>query len=288
LESGNEKLRLHPITAEFFEGSYDGDVRIDVSGATPTLSVNERISNVNVQVLARTVFEAEDISGMIDGNFTLNGSGATMSEIQSGLNGTMSFSLADGTLEGIDVWHQLRSARALYKREEAPQPVLPARTKFTAIEATGTVLQGVFSNDDLLVELPFMRIMGNGTIDLNSSVIDYSVQARVLDNPEFMNDVSAEELADFTEVLIPIKIRGTLDAPSFRPDIEAMFKREVEKAIQEKTEELKQNLLDKLLQGQQRSRDSEQESGDAADEEQKEEEKLEDQLKDKLKDIFKF
>lgn len=292
IESANEKLRLHPITAEFFEGTYNGDVRIDVSGATPTLTVNERISDVNLQAMARTVFEAENISGMINARFALGGTGTTMSQIQRSLNGTMDFTLTDGAVEGIDVWHQLRTARALYKREEAPEAVLPARTDFTAIKATGTVTEGVFLNDDLLVEMPFMRITGNGTINLGSSEIDYSVQARILENPELMNDVSQDELADFTEVLIPIKIRGTLDAPSFRPDIEVMFRREVEKAIKDKAEELKQDLLNKLLGGQPREDRASGEvagesAGDSAHEEPKEEEKLEDQLKNALKDLFK-
>ena len=239
VDSAKQKLRLHPITAEFFEGAYNGDVRIDVSGAIPSLSVNETISDVNLHAMARTIFEVENISGMINGNFVLSGNGNTMSEIQSGLNGTMAFELADGVMEGTDVWHQLRSARALYKRENPPEAVLPARTEFTAMKATGLVTAGVFSSDDLMIELPFMRITGNGTVDLGTSEIDYSVQARILENPELMKDVSEDELADFTETLIPIKIRGTLESPSFSPDIEEMFRQQVEKAIKDKTEELK-------------------------------------------------
>jgi AsmA protein len=166
--------------------------------------------------------------------------------------------------------------------------VWPARTEFTAMKATGLVTLGVFSSDDLLIELPFMRITGNGTVDLGTSEIDYSVQARILENPELMNDVSEDELADFTETLIPIKIRGTLESPSFSPDIEEMFKQQVEKAIEDKTEELKKNLLDKLLGGQSSADpDAEGATGESAEDEPKEEEKLEDQLKDTLRDLFK-
>jgi len=284
LESADGRLRLQPITAEFFEGAYNGDVRIDASGATPVLSVNERISGVNLQAMARTVFEAENISGTIEGSFALGGRGATLSQIRADLNGTMSLELADGALEGTDVWHQLRTARALYKREQAPEPVLPPRTEFTAIQATGTVTDGVFANDDLLVEMPFLRITGNGTIDLNSTDIRYSVQARVLEKPEFMSDVSEDEMADFTEALIPIKVRGTLASPSFSPDIEAMFRKEVEDALEKKTEEIKKDLFNRLL-GNDSADDSATEDG--AEGEPKKEEKIEDQLKDSLKGLFK-
>ena len=69
----------------------------------------------------------------------------------------------------------------------------------------------------------------------------------MLEKPEFMSNASDEELADFTEALIPIRIRGPLASPSFRPDIEAMFRAEVEQAIEEKTNELKDDLLNRLL-----------------------------------------
>ena len=231
--------------------------------------------------MAQTVFEAENISGTIDGNFALSGSGTALAQIRADLDGTMRFELADGAVEGTDVWHQLRSARALYKREDPPEPTLPPRTEFSTIKATGIVTDGVFSNEDLLVEMPFLRITGSGTIDLDSTEIDYSVQARVLQNPEFVNDVSEDEMADFTQALIPIRIRGTLAAPSFRPDIEAMFRQEVEKAIEEKKDDLKKDLLNRLL-----GNKAPAEPDEATDAEPEEEEKLEDKLKDRLKDLF--
>jgi len=274
INSADGRLRLHPITATFFDGTYNGDVRIDASGEVPSLSVNERITGVNLQSLAATVFEAENISGTIEGSFALNGRGVTIADIRRNLDGTMAFELADGAVEGVDVWHQLRSARALYKREEAPAPTLPLRTKFSAIKATGTVTDGIFANDDLLIELPFLRITGNGTINLDSTEIEYSVQARVFDKPEFVDELSDDERADFTKTLIPIKIRGTLAEPSFRPDVEAMFREEVEKAIEEKKDELKKDLFNKILGGDQPV---------DPDAPQKDEEKL----KDRLKDLFK-
>ena len=277
---------IQGIGAGFIPGAYNGDVRIDVSGAAPSLSVNESISGVSLQSMAQTVFEAENISGTIDGNFVLSGRGMNLAQIRSDLDGTMAFELANGALEGTDVWHQLRSARALYKREDPPEATLPPRTEFTAINVTGTVTDGVFSNDDLIIEMPFLRITGGGTIDLDSTDIEFSVQARVLQKPEFVSDVNEDEMSDFTEALIPIKIRGTLGSPSFSPDIEAMFRREVERAIEDKAEELKQNLLRQLLGGA-AAPDSEEGDGETDETEPEEEQSIEDELKNRLKDLFK-
>lgn len=281
VNGANNQLRLNPITAEFFDGSYSGDVRIDASGSTPTLSVNENISDVNLGAMALALYETEDINGTINGSFELSGSGATLSAITADLDGNMRLSLSDGAWEGTDVWHQLRSARAIYKREPPPEPRLPPRTPFSNISASGPVTDGVFSNDNLRAEMPYLQVTGKGTVNLVARELDYSVQARVLERPEFMSNASDDELADFTEALIPIRVRGPLAAPSFRPDIEAMFRAEVENAIEEKKEELKEDLLNRLFK---ENDDEEGAAGEGADTEP--EQDVEDQLKNKLKDIF--
>lgn len=275
------QLRLHPINAEFFDGSYQGDVRIDASGTVPSLSLNERIADVDLAAMALALYEADNVTGTINGAFVLEGSGATLSAITNDIDGNMAFELLDGAWEGTDVWHQIRSARAIYKREPPPEPRNPPRTEFSTVTATGVVTDGVFRNEDLLAEMPFMRITGEGSIDLTVREVDYSVQARVLEKPEFMGNVSEEELKDYTQALIPIRIRGPLADPSFRPDIEAMFRAEVEAAIEEKKDELKEDLLNKLLGGD----EEEGAAGEGADTEG-EPKDVEDELKDRLKDLF--
>lgn len=286
LNGADGKLRLSPISAEFFDGGYQGDVRVDASGGVPVLSVNENIRNVNLGSMAKAIFETDNVTGTINGSFVLSGAGGTISAIRSDLDGNMSIELADGAWEGVDVWHQLRTARALYKQEPPPEPKLPARTPFSNVRAAGVVTDGVFANNDLVAELPFLRVTGSGKVDLVKTELDYSVQARVLEKPELMGAISAEEMEDFTKVLIPIRIRGPLASPSFRPDIEAMFRQEVERAIDEKKEDLKKDLLNRLI-GEPKD-DTEGAAGEGADTEPQKEEApdLEEEVKKKLKDLF--
>ncbi len=115
---------------------------------------------------------------------------------------------------------------------------------------------------------------------LPAAQVNYSVEARVFDKPELMSGITEAELADFTKTVIPIKITGSLASPSVRPDIEAVFRQQVEGAIEEQTEELKSRLIERLLGG----GDEEQvdESQPEEQTEEAEEESLEEQLKKKL------
>ena len=272
LNAAGGNLRMHPISAEFFDGTYQGDVRIDASADIPVLSVNENVSDVNLGALAIAMFDQESITGTINGSFQLTGRGDNLAAIQKSLSGSMSMELLEGAWEGTDIWYELRRARALYKQEPAPEPQLPARTQFSTIKVTGPVSGGVFRNDDLLAELPFMQLTGKGSVDFAAGEIDYRLAARVLEQPEFLQDVTEDELEDFTKTVIPLKISGQLVDPSISVDIEEMLKKEAEK-------EVKKRLLDSLFGGE--------DEAEEETEDQPAEEKKKKSSKDKLKDAFK-
>ena len=236
-------LRMHPITAGLFGGNYEGDVRIDASGKEPVLSVNERVRDVDLGSLARAMFEQDNVTGSINGTFTLTGQGADLAQVQRSLRGNMAFELLDGTYEGKDLWYELRRARALLKKEEPPEPKLPARTQFSTVNLTGPVRDGVFTSDDLFAELPFMQLTGKGSVNLVAGEIDYRLSARVFEKPEFAGGMTDEELDDFTKAVIPLRITGPLADPSIKPDVEGMLRKEVEEKVKDKLEDKLKDLL---------------------------------------------
>lgn len=243
LSAGNGRLRLHPITAALYGGNYNGDVRIDVAGATPELSLDEKVAGVDLAQLALAMFATQNITGSINGNFKLAGHGNDMAEIRRTLGGSMSLALEDGTYEGTDIWYELRRARALFKQEAPPEPVLPPRTKFSSVTATGIVTNGVLQNDDLVADLPFMEITGRGKVDIAAGIVDYSLRAQVYKKPEIMAGATPEEIDDLTKAVIPLKITGSLASPKVRPDIEALLQQRIKEKIEEKIED---KLGDKL------------------------------------------
>jgi len=236
-------MRLHPISASFFGGKYEGDVRINAAGSTPELSVNENVSGVDLGALAIAMFDQESVTGSINGSFKLSGAGDDLAAIQRSLNGTMSMELLDSTWEGTDVWY-------------------------------GPVTDGVFRNDDLLAELPFMRLTGKGKVDFAAAKIDYRMSARILERPEFIEGATDAELDEFTEAVIPLKITGSLADPSITPDVGQMLKKEAEK-------EIKKRLLDELLDG-----GADESTDEPANDQQGKKKKDRDKVKDALKDLL--
>jgi AsmA protein len=239
LNSKNGKMRIFPISSDFFGGSYSGDVRIDVSRARPALSMDEKIAGVDLAQLAKAMFDQDNITGEISGSFVLAGKGPNLDRIKRNLAGDLSIELRDGAFVGTDVWYEIRRARALVKGEPAPKAVLPAKTDFTSLRMTGVVTKGVLRSDDLFAELPFMHLTGKGRVNIPAGTVNYAMDARILERPEFLQGATPEELDEFTEAVIPLKITGPIASPSVEPDLEKLLKKRVE-------DEIKGLLKDKL------------------------------------------
>jgi AsmA protein len=244
LLTDNGKLRLHPFSATLFAGQYQGDIRIDASRDVPVISADERIEGVQLGALAKAMFDADNVTGTINGSFKLNGTGDDLAAVQRSLGGNIALELVDGAYEGTDVWYELRKARAAIRQEAAPEATLPARTRFSEVSASGPVVNGVFNNENLLIELPFMQLSGAGSVNFVTARVDYRMSARVFDKPEFIgDDVTAAELKDFTKTVIPMRVTGPLTAPSIQPDVEKLLQDRVEKEV----EDLLKNKLEDLL-----------------------------------------
>ena len=239
VNSSNGRLRIYPIRSDLFGGKYSGDVSIDASGSTSVLSMNESLQNVDLASLALAMFEQDNITGSMNGKFKLQGRGQDTDKIKQTLSGNLSFELKDGTYEGMDVWYELRRARALLRSEPAPAPVEPARTSFKSVAATGVVNDGVMRNDDFVADLAFMGLTGRGTVDIPAGTVDYDLQAQVYDSPEAREHATIEEINDFKKVEIPLEITGPLASPKVRPDVERLLRQQVE-------DEIKDRIGDKL------------------------------------------
>ncbi len=237
--AGDGLLRVHPISAEFFDGTYNGDLRINATSSVPVLSLNEQISDVNLAPLGRALFDVDKLTGTISGSFRVSGRGNDSEQILNTLGGDVSFILKDGTFEGVDVWYEMRKARAFLKQAAPPEPTLPARTPFSEVRATGKVTNGVLRNDDFFAELPFMQLNGHGSVNIPAANLDYSLSARVFDRPEYMQDVTADELDDLTRAAIPLRITGDLASPKIGIDFEELLEDRVR-------EEIEKKILDKL------------------------------------------
>ncbi|NCF64164.1 MAG: AsmA family protein [Gammaproteobacteria bacterium] len=218
----NGRLRIHPLTAEFYGGRYSGDINLDGSGDVPVLSLDQSIDSITFQSLVSELVDTESLSGVALGHTTLTGRGYDSAEVLASLNGDIGLTLTEGALEGINIWYEIRRGMALYKGL-APPEAEPNRTVFSRMKLAASVKEGVITTREMIGELPFLTVRGDGVIDLATSRVDLGLVAAVRDVPELAEDPLAAELGGKS---VPFRVGGTPEAPTVTVDWEALLKSE--------------------------------------------------------------
>jgi len=243
------KLRLFPLEAALLGGRYRGDLRVDASGGTPRLQFDESLSGIDLGPLLGAMFDTRRFSGRGTGTIRGEASGADSTAWLRSATGNLRFEVADGAVDGADLWYEIRRARALLRRESLPaRPAGPPRTPFTRLQASGRLGGGALQSDDLAMDLQYLRVAGRGRVDLVAGTLDWNLDTKVLRIPD--DDSSQRELVDLS---IPVRVTGSLDDPSIRPDLaglaKAQLRQELEKRrpeIEEKKQELENKLRNRL------------------------------------------
>ncbi len=238
------KVRLNPSEASMYGGQYRGDIGIDATTNVARVSLDEHVSNIEFAPLFKDMFDTQRLSGKGSANVKLTGAGRNTDELMKTLDGTVDFNVADGALEGADLWYEIRRARAVLKQQAVPERAGPARTPFSALKGSGVMKDGVLANNDLDVSMQYLKVAGQGTLDVPKSMLDYRLMATVLKIPR--EGADAAQMQDLVDAQIPVKVSGALDDPKVRPDIEGYVKGRVKEEVKKETQKLEQKLKDKL------------------------------------------
>lgn len=239
------KVRFHPSEASMYGGQYRGDIAIDATGQVARVSLDEHVSGIDFAPLFKDFFETDRVSGKGGMNMKLTGAGRTTDDIMKTLDGTLDFKVTDGALEGADLWYEIRRARALLKQQAVPErDPGPPRTPFTALTGTGTMQDGVLSNNDLNVAMQYLRVTGQGKVDLPQNALDYRLMTTVLKIPR--EGADASQMQDMVDAEIPVKVTGALTDPKVRPDLEGYLKGKVKERVDEEKQKLEEKVKDKL------------------------------------------
>jgi AsmA protein len=234
-------VRLQPTNADVYSGQYRGGMTLNVV-STPRMSVESHVNGIDFAPLFKDVFDSQRITGRGDANIKVTAVGTDTDAMMKTLNGTLDFQARDGAFEGVDLWYEIRRARALLRREAIPARIDAERTPFTACRGSGTLTNGVLRNNDLDVSSQYLKVNGGGTVDLVKDQIDYKLMANVLRMPK----EGAAANPDLVEAKIPVTVTGALTDPKIRPDVEGLIKNEVKQRVDEEKDKLQEKLQDKL------------------------------------------
>jgi AsmA protein len=261
INANDGELALAPLSANLYQGSYRGDIRLDARTDTPAARVDTALTGINLGPLLQDFMDATYVSGTGNIQLALTGRGADTATIKRNLNGTGSLDLQDGVLQGVDIGGVLTQVESMIREQRARTVARGERTPFESFSANINVANGVVTTDNLLIDSSGFAVTGRGTmVNLNNDTIAFNLIANVDRNP-----ATTERAYDIGGYSLPIACTGALASPTCLPDIQAIMAGAIRTAVQRGLT----NLLERAA-GAQGTQQSQEATTDPAQEQEQE------------------
>jgi AsmA protein len=220
----NGLVSLKPVTLNTYDGTVEAAVVIDVKADKPKYSVSKTIQGVQIGDLLNDYSGKAPISGLLNAKADLTTNGEWLSKLKLNSNGTMQLEFLDGALNGFNLRQSIDAAKAKFSGKDAPANET-LKTDFSSLTISGVIRNGVFSSDDLDLQAPLLRVGGEGSANLNSEMVDYLVNAKLVGTIEGQQGESADQLAGLE---IPVRIKGPFSDPDIEVQLDEMLKAKVD------------------------------------------------------------
>lgn len=224
-------VRVAPLSANLYGGSYQGNVAIDARGQTAKLQADQTLSGIQAEPLLTDLTGSSKLAGRGDFKLAVTASGNDSAALTRTLDGKGSLALRDGKVKGVNIGRLLRQAKVGFTEKVAEEEA----TDFAELTGSFTIAKGVVDNRDLQLKSPLFRIEGAGTAALPTEAIDYLVKTTVVATAKGQG---GKDLAALSGLTIPIKVTGTFQNPKWAPDFTGIDLKDAAKALLEQGGEL--------------------------------------------------
>lgn len=234
-------IEVNPATARLYQGDFNGNVTLDARGKTPKVHAVKQLKGIQVGDLLKDIAGQDRLVGKGDIKLDLRTVGLSEPEVRRSLSGNGSFRLSDGAYKGVNIAKLIRQATG-QGGGAAQVGNTEEQTDFTELSASFSASQGLISNSDLLAKSPLLRIAGKGDVNLPANSIDYLLTTEIVGSLQGQGGATAEQLKG---VPIPVRVKGSLDKPGFKPDLEALLNAKAKQRLEEEKAKLRSKIEDK-------------------------------------------
>ena len=231
IRAAGGKIKIDPVGAQLYQGTYGGVINLDATGKHPLLGLNTSLQNVNVEPLIIDTVGNNMLSGVVNFSAALNAVGGDGDRIKKSLNGSGQFRTSSGVFRGVDAVAVLRAVEQIIECK-CPIPVPKGgETRFNTLGGTLNAKNGVIHNQDLVMAGDGFNISGRGMLaNLHDNTVKYDL---VLAVPETRQQGAAGSY-NLGGYSVPIQCRGALESPTCLPDFGDILKQVAVGAIQKK------------------------------------------------------
>jgi AsmA protein len=168
----------------------------------------------------------------------IEATGRSVNDLKSRLQGQLGLQLRDGAIKGINLAKSLRQAKAAIglKQDAVQKASETEKTDFSELSASFQIADGVARSKDLDVKSPFLRLGGEGAVDIGKGRIDYLARATVTGTSKGQDGA---DLAALKGLQVPVRLSGPFEALDWKIEWSSVIAGAV-------TQQLKNELQNRL------------------------------------------
>lgn len=227
-------LRITELQGKAWGGQLNATAFADARASR--IAIKGAATGVDVNALVKDVASKDLIEGKGRVSFDLDSAGRSVNELRSRLQGSAALQLRDGAVKGINLAKSLRQAKAaLSMKQDASQKASQTeKTDFSELSASFQINDGVARSKDLDMKSPFLRLGGEGAIDVGKGRIDYLARATVAPTSKGQDGA---ELAALKGLTIPVRLNGPFEAVDWKIEWSAIATQAATRQIEDKLSE---------------------------------------------------
>lgn len=244
IELAAGRLQVAPLRARLYGGSVDGSMAVDAAGNR--FAVRQNLRGIDISPLLKDLADKDVLEGRGSVSLDVTTRGDTVSALKRGLAGQAGLDLRDGAIKGINLAKLLREAKAALSGKQAMSGSTSAaeKTDFSELTATFRIDGGVARNQDLALKSPFLRLAGEGEIDIGRDRVDYLARISVVDSA---TGQSGQELAFLKGVTVPLRLRGPYGQLAYTLELDKLLQEAAKTQLKQKAQEALGKELQKLF-----------------------------------------
>ncbi|WP_096701260.1 AsmA family protein [Magnetospirillum sp. 15-1] len=212
------KLAADLTELALYQGAGKGRVALDGSMPGVGLDASFQLKGLQAEPFLNDAADTDRLSGTGNFDVAVTGQGKTQRQIVSSLNGKGALTFLNGAIKGINLAAMARNVATAFTGGAASSE----KTDFAELGGTFTIAKGILTNNDLALKSPLLRVEGKGTVDLPQRSVNYRIDPKVVASLEGQGGGNA------AGVVVPILVTGPWDNLSYRPDLEALLKQNVQ------------------------------------------------------------
>jgi uncharacterized protein involved in outer membrane biogenesis len=218
-------LRFSPLSVQLAQGTYEGQINVNLNEDPSPFQISSHTEKIQVNDLLSTKPSLKDmVIGQLFSDLSLKGKGFSLPLIQKNLTGKGSVQLKDGRLPRFRLQEGIAEILNLSPEEFSS----PVGTALRELKSSFEVDEGKIKTDNLNLDFQEMNLKGKGYVSLDKS-LSFRIIAQL--EPQLANQLSLNRgignlflKGPKGEVLLPLKIAGTVTAPKITADGEALAK----------------------------------------------------------------